>query len=128
MKIEHLAYSAHDPAAVAAWYAKHMGFTIKRKMDTPPFMHFICDDSGKVMIELYNNPAVKVPDYKSMDPLLLHLAFVSSDVRADRDRLLKAGCSLAADVLLTPGGDELVMLRDPFGFAIQLCKRRDPMV
>ena len=31
---------------MAAWYVEHLGFTIKRKIDESPFMHFIADGSG----------------------------------------------------------------------------------
>ena len=128
MKIEHVAYSVSEPAKVAAWYEKNLGFKIVRSMDTAPVMHFLADDSGKMLIEIYNNPAVKVPDYRAMDPLLLHLALVSTDPIKDKERLLAAGATVAADYLKTPMGDELIMLRDPWGFAVQLCRRTKPMM
>ena len=72
------------------------------------------------MIELYRNPKVSVPDYRSMDPLLVHVAFVSENLPADRDRLVAAGATVVDDVVKTPAGDELMMLRDPWGLALQL--------
>ena len=83
MKIEHAAYVVQDPPATAEWYVKHLGFEIKRAMDVSPFGHFLADGSGIVMLEIYNNPAVDVPDYASIDPLILHLALISEDVPAD---------------------------------------------
>ncbi len=35
-------------------------------------MHFLADGSGRVMLEMYNNPAATVPDYNAMHPLVLH--------------------------------------------------------
>jgi glyoxylase I family protein len=128
MKIEHVAYMYPRPAETAAWYVEHLGFKVVRKMDAQPFMHFIADSTGKVMIEIYNNPVAKILDYANMPALQLHLAFVSADPKADRDRLIKAGATLLDDLVTTPAGDELIMLRDPWGFAIQLCKRANPMV
>lgn len=128
MRIEHLAYMTQDPPAVAEWYVEHLGFTIKRQMDESPFAYFLADGSGKVMLEIYNNPAATVPDYAAMDPLVLHLAFVSADVEADRDRLIAAGATAEGDLLRADNGDVLAMLRDPWGFAIQLAKRGEPMV
>ncbi len=128
MRIEHVAFQVEDPIAIAAWYVKNLGFKIVRENATGVKMHFIGDDSGRGLIELYNNPKVKVPDYKSMDPLLLHVAFQSADVRKDRDTLLAAGATLADDLFTTPAGDELIMLRDPWGLAIQLCWRKNPMI
>jgi glyoxylase I family protein len=80
------------------------------------------------MLELYRNPKVQVPDYATMDPLLVHVAFVSSDLAGDRDRLVAAGASVVDDIVATPTGDELVMLRDPWGVALQLAKRANPMI
>jgi len=127
-KIEHFAVVVKDPPAVAGWYAEHLGFTIKRAMDTAPFGHFLADASGGVMLELYNNPAVTVPDYASMDPLVLHIAFCSDDVAADYERLIAAGASGVDAPTDLPTGDTVAMLRDPWGLAIQLVKRAEPMV
>ena len=72
MKIEHLAVQVDDPVNVARWYVEHLGFTIKRRTVESPYAHFLADDSGGVMIEIYHNPSAQVPDYKSMDPAILH--------------------------------------------------------
>jgi glyoxylase I family protein len=40
---------------------------------------------------------------------------------------MKAGASLADEIRLADGS-HLVMLRDPWGLAIQLCKRGTPML
>jgi hypothetical protein len=70
---------------------------------------------------------VVVPDYRSMNPLLLHLAFESHDPVADSQRLIAAGSSLVEDLRL-PDGSHLMMLRDPWGLAVQLCKRTTPLL
>ena len=127
MKIEHVAYIVKDPPAVAAWYVKHLGWTIKRGEDTRPFTHFIADSTGQVMVELYNNPDATVPEYASMHPLVLHLALTSEAIDDDRDRLLAAGCTDLGGIMLNPAGDRLAMMRDPWGMALQLCQRRVPM-
>jgi catechol 2,3-dioxygenase-like lactoylglutathione lyase family enzyme len=128
MRIEHVGYMVLDPPRVARWYVEHLGFQVKRKMDESPFGHFLADSGGKVMIEIYNNPKAMVPDYASMDSLVLHLAFSVDDVEAERKRLLQAGAKVEGQIQTTPAGDQLAMLRDPWGFAIQLCKRAEPMV
>ncbi|MEX1136503.1 MAG: VOC family protein, partial [Balneolales bacterium] len=69
----------------------------------------------------------QVPDYKKMDPLVLHLAFVSEDPVKDKERLLKGGATLVSDERLKDGS-HLVMLRDPWGLALQLCNRNTPML
>src|SRR5437016_4222263 len=129
MRIEHFAYIVNDPVKVAAWYVKHFGWQIRRSEDRPPFTHFLADSSGKVMVEIYNNSQAAVPDYAAMHPLVMHLALVCGpDLEQVRDRLLAAGATDCGGVITTPMGDRLAMLRDPWGLAIQLCHRREPMV
>jgi len=126
MKIEHLAYTVQDPVAVAAWYVRHCGLRVVRESGPPTMTHFLSDGAGGI-IEIYNNPKVSPPDYSVMDPLLLHIAFTTTDMAADRDRLLAAGCTEAEAVTHTPAGDTLAMLRDPWGFALQLTQRKHAM-
>lgn len=127
MKIEHTAFNVAEPAAVASWFRDHLGFTIVRQMDTPPFMHFLADDSGNTLLEIYNNPPDGVPDYPNTNPLIFHLALVSDNPVADRDRLVAASASFVEEVH-TPAGDHLIMLRDPWGHCLQLCRRSKPML
>jgi uncharacterized glyoxalase superfamily protein PhnB len=81
-----------------------------------------------VIIEVYHNPAAAIPEYPAQSPLILHLAFAVSDIAAVRDRLVKAGATLVEDLSTTHAGDELAMLRDPWGFPLQLVKRLEPML
>ena len=83
MKIEHVAFNVPDPVAAARWYVDHLGFTIKRRFVEPPYGHFLADDSGTVMVELYKRTDAPVPDYPAQHPAVLHLALVSRDVDAD---------------------------------------------
>ena len=62
-----------------------------------------------------------------MNPLLVHLAFVSHHPATDKARLVAAGAAEVSDQQLDDGS-HLVMLRDPWGLAIQLCKRGKPML
>src|SRR6185369_265580 len=123
MKIEHFALQVADPVAMAEWYVKHLGCSVARSTGEPAHARFLKDASGAVMLEIYRNPKVSVPDYSKIDPLWLHLAFVSSDLAADRDRLVSAGATVVEDLTTTPAGDQLVMLRDPWGTSVQLVRR-----
>lgn len=127
MKIEHFALNVEDPLGMADWYVTNLGMNIVKKKQEAPFMHFLGDDSGQVMIEIYRNPADKIPDYADMDPLLIHLAFVSEKPDEDKERLTKAGASVISDEKFEDG-THLVMMRDPWGLALQLCKRGTPML
>lgn len=126
MKIEHVAFNVADPVAVAAWYCEHFGLRIVRHIPQPAQTHFLADPEFMVL-EIYCNPPDQVPDYGSMDPLLLHLAFTSLDPTADTKRLIAAGATLVEETQL-PDGSHLVMLRDPWGLAVQLCQRAKPLV
>ncbi len=128
MKIEHVALQVPDPVAMADWYVANLGFSVARAGGEPAHARFLKDSAGSVMIEAYRHPRAATPDYTAQDPLVLHLAFISSDVAADRARLLRAGARLAEDVSTTPAGDKVLMLRDPWGIPIQLVERAAPMV
>ena len=127
MKIEHVAWMVEDPVAAAKWYEEHLEMRVVRSGGAPANVRFLADSTGRVLLEIYNNPKAKVPDYRSMHPLVLHLAFVVDDVRAAHRRLLAAGATEVEPVRVTESGDELSMLRDPWGFPIQLLKRARPM-
>ena len=126
MKMEHVALNVSDPVAMAAWYKKHLGFEIARSLTDPPYTHFLREGGGTMMIEIYHNPPDQVPSYSQMDPLLLHLAFVSLDPEAGKSKLLSAGATLYKDEHLADG-THLITMRDPWGLAIQLCKRGVPL-
>jgi glyoxylase I family protein len=126
MQVEHIAWQVQDPALVAAWYETNFGFTVLRKFKNASAAHFLSDAVGRVVLEIYNHPKATVPDYHSIDPLHLHLAFRVDDPSAVRDRLVAAGSTVVDDLTMTPAGDELIMMRDPWGFPIQLVKRASP--
>lgn len=127
MKLEHFALNVEDPRAMAKWYVDYMGLTIVKQVEKAPFMTFLADNSGKIMIEIYKNPADQVPPYQEMNPLLIHLAFVSENPEADKIRLQKVGASLVTNDTFEDG-THLIMMRDPWGLSIQLCKRGIPML
>ena len=127
MKLEHFALNVIDPVAMAMWYVRHLGLTTVRQLEDAPYTHFLADSTGTILLEIYKNPPDQVPLYAEMDPLLLHVAFVSEDPESDKVALLSAGASFVEE-LSFEDGSHLVMLRDPWGLAIQLCKRAVPML
>jgi glyoxylase I family protein len=127
MKLEHVAINVPDPAALARWWGEHLGMRTVLASDTSPFMHFIADEAGS-MLELYNNPAAPVPDYANVHHINLHIAFATSDIHADRQRMLDAGATAIGEVTTTPAGDQLAFLRDPWQVPFQFVQRRKPLV
>ena len=129
MRIEHVAWQVNDPGAVAAGYCEHLDFTIKRHVDNAAQAHFLADASGQVMIEIYHNTKAPVFDYQALDPLQLHLAFTCDDIPGTVQRLTEAGATLVEEIGDgSPDSDHIAMMRDPFGLAIQFCRRATPMV
>jgi glyoxylase I family protein len=127
MRIEHIAFNVADPTGMAEWYGKNLGMRVLRKFEGGTDTHFIADAAGRVVLELYRQEKSPVPDYGAMDPMILHVAFVVADVTAERQRLLAAGAKAVGEVGRNDGGDELAMLRDPWGFCVQLVRRAKPM-
>jgi len=126
MRFEHFAINVSDSRAAAAWYVDHLGLNVVRSVENAPYTRFLADDSGRTVIEVYSNPAAPYPDYKNQHWLVFHFALVSTEVEADRARLEKAGATLATIDDLADGS-RLIMLRDPWGVCIQLCRRTTRM-
>ena len=127
LNVEHIACNVSDSVAMAAWYVEHLGMRIVRKGEAPPHIHFLADANGRVVIELYSNPVDPFPDYASMHPMRFHLAFAAPDPDAARAALVAAGATYVEEMVL-PDGSRLLMLRDPWGLALQLCARVNPLL
>ncbi|QYM78535.1 VOC family protein [Horticoccus luteus] len=125
MQLEHFALNVADARAHARWLVQHLGFSVARSRVDAPYTHFLADDTGRVVVELYSNPQAAVPDYAAAHPLCFHFAVVSTDAHADRRRLEAAGATHFLDEP-QPDGSQLVMLRDPWGVPLQLCQRARP--
>jgi catechol 2,3-dioxygenase-like lactoylglutathione lyase family enzyme len=125
MKLEHVALNLKEPHQSARWYQEHMGLKIVKASEEAPFIHFLADDAGS-MLEFYSNPLGEIPDYASINPFTLHLAFTSDDVAGTRERLEAAGASTIDEISTTPTGDQLLFMRDPWGLCIQILKRSKP--
>jgi hypothetical protein len=63
-------------------------------------------------------------DFRKLNPLTFHVAFVSENAEKDKQRLVSAGASFF-DELLKEDGSHLVMLRDPWGIPLQVCQRAE---
>ena len=125
MKFEHFALNVPDARAMSRWYVEQLGFQLVRKREDEPYTHFLGDDTGRVTMELYSNPAAAMPDYAAAHPLLFHMAVFTADARAEQSRLEKAGAKLFKEENM-PDGSRLTMMRDPWGVPLQLCQRAQP--
>jgi catechol 2,3-dioxygenase-like lactoylglutathione lyase family enzyme len=127
LNLEHVACNVADPSAMAAWYVEHLGMRVVRRGSDAAQIHFLADAAGRAVIEIYSNAADAIPDYRAMHPLRFHIAFAAPDPDAARDALVAAGATLVDD-RTAPDGSRLLMLRDPWGIALQLCKRPRPLL
>ena len=127
MKIEHVALLVEDPIAMALWYEDHLGLRTVRSGGPPADVRFLADTEGESVLETYRG-GPPLPDYRAMDPLLLHVAFATRDVPGTRARLIAAGATPVGEIEVLPTGDEMAMLRDPWGLAIQLAHRKQSLV
>jgi glyoxylase I family protein len=128
MNLEHVAINVADTLALVEWYTTHLEMKVVRGSTEPPYVHFLADKGGRCMLEIYSNPAAPLPEYQSMPPLMLHFAFAVEDMAASRERLIAAGATAEGEITPTSSGDQLAMLRDPWGICIQLVKRKNPML
>lgn len=125
MKFEHYALNVPDAVAIADWYVKHCRMKIVKAIDVAPHTRFLADETGRVVLEIYSNRAVEMPDFAEMDSLEYHLAFAVDDPEAERERLQAVGARFEESVQPSEG-TKLIMMRDPFGMALQLCQRANP--
>lgn len=114
-----------DSIAVADWYVKNCHMQVVKAIDAAPHTRFLADGTGRLVLEIYSNQAVEMPDFAKMDSLEYHLAFAVDDPEVVKKRLQEAGARFEESVQPSEG-TKLIMMRDPFGMALQLCKRAEP--
>ena len=50
MRIEHFALNVADPVHLVRWYVEHLGLRVVRESSGSPWIHFLTDDGGQVMV------------------------------------------------------------------------------
>jgi glyoxylase I family protein len=128
MKIEHVAFNVEDSRALADWYAAHLGMSIVRSIEEPPYIRFLADSEGTTLLEVYSNPIGEYVQYGSFHPVTFHIAFTVEDMDGTRQRLEDAGGKIDGEVEVTALGDKLGFVRDPWGNAVQLVQRANPLM
>ena len=127
MRIEHFAINIAEPRSWADWMVKHCGFTLQRAMSEPPWTCFLADDHGAVLVEVYDRTDKPRIDWPNADPIQFHLALCSENPEADAQRLCASGAT-RLEGGVDAEGYGLIMLRDPHGVPLQLCRRRNPFL
>jgi catechol-2,3-dioxygenase len=122
MVFEHFALNVYNIEEIVKWYTKNLGLSIVSEQKESPFMTFLADSSGRVIMELYYRPDEHITNFKTQHPLTFHVAFVSENAEQDKARLLEQG-ALFVEEVKKEDGSLLAMLRDPWGLPLQLCQR-----
>jgi catechol 2,3-dioxygenase-like lactoylglutathione lyase family enzyme len=125
---EHIALNVTDARAKAQWFVKNLGMTVMTEGKAPSYGMFIADSGKNMMMELYQNTKFPVINFSDVNQNATHLAFMVPDIAAAKALLVAAGATVVEDILKTPGGDFVLMLRDPWGEPLQLVTRVAPML
>ena len=125
MVFEHIALNVKNVEDIKDWYVANVGLKVVSEQSQAPFMTFLEDSTGRVILELYHRPEEEITNFKTKHPLSFHMAFVSQNAEKDKTRLLDKGASYVEEIT-KEDGSHLVMLRDPWGMPLQLCHRTKP--
>jgi catechol 2,3-dioxygenase-like lactoylglutathione lyase family enzyme len=128
MRPEHVALNVPDPLAMVEWYKRNLNMTVKRAGGPPTHTTFFADVSGNILLELFSNTDFPMLELGRLHPMSLHLAFMTDDIESTKRAMGAAGATLEEDVTKIPTGDLMLMMRDPWGFALQFAQRSSPML
>jgi catechol 2,3-dioxygenase-like lactoylglutathione lyase family enzyme len=119
---EHTALNIPEVDAAGRWYCDNLGMQVLRSGES---VRYLADSTGRLVFEFYTNPDAGIPDYTQMAPATMHLAFYVSDIPTAVANLVAAGAEIVSDYEVADSGDEMAMLRDPWGVPLQLMKRAE---
>jgi uncharacterized glyoxalase superfamily protein PhnB len=112
----------------AEWYKQNLGFIIVRQGNEPNFTTFVSDPNGKMMFEFFKNEDYPMQNFKDWNFMSIHIAFHCNDIVSIKNKLLEAGAVVSEELKKTDSGDQVMMLRDPWGLPIQFVQRIKPML
>ena len=127
-RFEHIAINVPDPEAMAKWYTNNLGMKIVRGGFAPNASAFIADSGMHMMLELLHDVGHPVFESGKIHHTSMHFAFITPNIAKTEEQLLKAGAAISDSVRKTASGDQVMTLRDPWGFAIQFVERIKPML
>jgi catechol 2,3-dioxygenase-like lactoylglutathione lyase family enzyme len=127
MKIEHIGLCVPAPVSMGNWYRDHLGFKMLRQAgDDDDGVSFVAGDDGTVL-ELGRLPEGPPLEPRLWTPLQLHLAVECDDPAAEAQRLISAGAKLVGESPRNSRPGEKILIRDPWGFVIQLLNRKEKL-
>ena len=125
MKIEHIGICVDEPISMGIWYRDNLGFEIIRADGDDTFgVSFLRDRKDGTVIEIAKIPESTALDIGKQVPLQFHIAIDCEDPQSEADRLLSAGAEWIGESLYNSYPGEKLLLRDPWGYTIQLLNRQ----
>jgi catechol 2,3-dioxygenase-like lactoylglutathione lyase family enzyme len=107
------------------WYRDHLGFKILHSAgDDTEGVSFIIDGAGRTVLELGRLAEGSPLDPRSLSPLQFHIGVECEEPAAEAQRLVAAGAELIGESPRNAYTGEKVLVRDPWGFVIQLLNRQ----
>jgi catechol 2,3-dioxygenase-like lactoylglutathione lyase family enzyme len=129
VKIEHIGVCVSAPISMGKWYQDHLGLKIIRSAgDDLDGVSFLIDDAGTTVLELGRLPEGPPLDGRSLLPLQLHLAIECENPVSEAERLVEAGAKLLGESPRNAYPGERILMRDPWGYTIQLVNRRNKLL
>ncbi len=125
---EHVAFNVPDPVAAVKWYTENLGMKALRLGGPPTYTSFVSDSGEHMMMELFHNADYPLFEPAQFSHMSIHLAFMVNDISVIKTKLIAAGATLVEDITKTPSGDQVLMLRDPWGLPIQFAQRVKAML
>ncbi len=124
--IEHIGLVVRDSEGMARWYQEALDFIILNSFDTANgHVAFIkCSRTG-LIFELITDRKLACIEGALSHPLQFHIAFKSSDIEADKNRLLKLGAEFVTDCATADPEAAVLIVKDPWGNFIQLARRKE---
>ena len=123
--IERIGLCVDAPISMGKWYRDHLGFCILRSAgDDTEGVSFVVDSAGRTVLELGKLPEVPSLDPRSLSPLQIHIAIECEDPTAKAQQLDAVGAEIIGESPRNAYPGEKILVRDPWGFVIQLLNRR----
>lgn len=88
---------------------------------------FLADSEGNTILEFGRLPEGPPLDSRSLLPLQLHIAIECEDPTVEAERLVHAGAELLGESPRNQQQGEKVLIRDPWGYTIQLVSRKNKL-
>jgi catechol 2,3-dioxygenase-like lactoylglutathione lyase family enzyme len=124
--IEHIGFVVKDSKGMARWYNEALGFIVLNSFGTQSgHVAFIqCSQTG-LIFELITDKTLASIEEALTHPLQLHIAFKSSNIETDKNRLLELGAEFVTDCATVDPDATVLIVKDPWGNFIQLAQRKE---